>query len=832
MLDFISSGEQAVDIVNTICQSCYFYCGLRVHREGDRIIRIEGLPEHPVNRGTICAKGLAAQQLVTDTKRLTRPLRRVGSRGSGDWEAIGWDEALDWIASEMSDAAEEVGPESVVYHRGHAPGWVTTMNYVTRFMNVFGSPNVLTHAHLCFAPRAIAHTSTYGGVPEPDFDGADCILLWGFNPAYTSVANYARRIVDAKARGAKLVVVDPRFTPTAAKADLWLQPRPSTDVALAMGVVKILIEERLYNKRFVDEFTVGFDQLAEHVRTIELEKVEAITGVPVDLIKRAARLISAGNRTVVKEGNGLDQHINVVQAVRGVALTTALLGSINAHGGDILVPPLPFADVQLRGVRGPDAEQRSLSTHPLYYRNGNSLHDEELFAALETGRPYPIRALIVQGGSIVAANSNTERTLRLLDRINFIVVHDLYPTATSRIADLVLPATSFLERNLLLYYRYRPSAQANMTALQQQVVPPVGESRSDLDLIFALAKRLDMTEQFPWKTVEEAFEWELEPVGITLEYLRQHPEGYQKTYTPEELYWANGRSVFPTASGKVELVADRLAAFGHAPLPELEEIPEPLRVSEEYPFLCSTGLKLGIHTHTEFRTLPWIEEIEPAPFIEIHPAAAERLGISDDARVRVTSRWGTITALTRLSGGVAEDTVMLAYGYGQPYTRGNWRSANDLTPDGSIATDPISGATSNRRVPVRIEPIDDDRPAMKRSEQFLIESLERCVGCHTCEVACRQEYGKARMRLHTAGPAKNTSGQTRTEYMILGKDSCDLCRDRMSHGLAPACVIACPTHALAIVSGSSAVRLLQGDRYQLCASASTAEPAEIKQQRE
>lgn len=818
-----------MDTVNTICQSCYFYCGLKVHREGNRIVRIDGLPEHSVNRGTICAKGLAAQQLVTDPKRLTQPLRRVGSRGSGDWEPIGWDEALDWIAREMRTAAEDVGPESVVYHRGHAPGWVTTMNYVTRFMNAFGSPNVLTHAHLCFAPRAIAHTSTYGGVPEPDFDGADCILLWGFNPAYTSVANYARRIADSKARGATLVVVDPRFTPTAAKADLWLQPRPSTDVALTMGFVKVLIDERLYNKRFVDEFTVGFDQLAEHVRTIDLKKVEAITGVPVDLIKRAARLISTGNKTVVKEGNGLDQHINVVQAVRGVALITALLGSINAPGGTVLLPPLPFADVQLRGARSPDAEERSLSTHPLYYRNGNSLHDEELFAALEAGEPYPIRALIVQGGSIVAANSNTERTLRLLDRVGFIAVHDLYPTATSRIADLILPATSFLERDLLLYYRYRPSAKVNMIALQQQVVPPVGESLSDLDLIFALAKRLDMTEQFPWRTVEEAFEWELEPVGITLEYLRKHPEGYQRVYAPEELYWTNGRSAFLTASGKVELVADRLSGFGYAPLPEIEDIPELLCVSEEYPFLCSTGLKLGIHTHTEFRTLPWIEDLEPAPFVELHPTAAERLGLSNDDEVRVTSPWGSVTALARLSGGVAEDTVMLTYGYGQPYASGDWRSANDITPDGSVAADPISGATSNRRVPVRMEPLRSNRSNVKREMRFLIENLDRCVGCHTCELACRQEYGEARMRLHTAGPTKDQNGQTQMEYVILGNDTCDLCRDRIGRGLLPACVAACPTHALAIVSDSSAVRLLQGRRYQLCTSASMKKPVDINQ---
>jgi len=808
-----------MDVVNTICQSCYFYCGLRVHRDGDQIVRIEGLREHPVNRGTICTKGLAAQQLVTDSHRLTHPMRRVGPRGTGGWEQITWDEALDWIARELQTASEDVGPESVVFHRGHAPGWVTTMNYVTRFMNAFGSPNLLTHAHLCFAPRAIAHASTYGGVPEPDFDRAACILLWGFNPVYTSVPNYARRIVDAKMRGAKLVVVDPRFTPTAAKADLWLQPKPSTDVALAMGIVKVLIEEELYDEAFIREFTIGFDELADHVESISLGQVARICGVPVDRIRQAAHFITSGRPTVVKEGNGLDQQVNVVQAVRGVALITALLGSLNIPGGGILVPPLPFVDVQLRGMRGDDWEARSLSTHPLYYRTGNSLHDEELFAALETGKPYPIRALLVQGGSLVAANSNTERTRRLLDRIPFIAVHDLYMTAAAQIADLVLPATSFLERDLLLYYRYRPSAQVNMVALQQQVVPPAGESRSDLDFLFALARQLGMKDVFPWHSVEEAFDWELEPVEITVDDLRHHPEGYQRVYSPEELYRTHGRTGFATASGKVELVADRLASFGFASLPQLGSIPEILQASDEYPLLCGTGLKLGIHTHTEFRTLSWIREFEPSPFVEIHPTTAKTLQVADEETVLVESPWGSVAALARTTEGVAEDTVMLSYGYGQPYVGDPWSTANDITPDGSIASDPISGATSNRRVPVRIRRTGGQAPSSAHTRRFLLENIDRCVGCHTCEVACQQEHHEQRIRLVTIGPTPGADGETRMEQIVLATEACDLCSERAAAGLAPACVRACPTHALVAATEAIAVRSLQDGRYQVCSVA-------------
>ena len=811
------STDVRTDAINTICQNCYFYCGLRVLRDGDRVVHIEGLPEHPVNRGAICPKGLAAQQLVTDPKRLRSPMRRVGARGSGRWEKISWDEALDLLASRMAEAKASFGAESVVYHRGHGPGWVTTMNYVVRFMSVFGSPNLVTHAHLCFAPRAIAHSATYGGVPEPDFDRAKCIVLWAFNPVYTSLTNYARRIVAAKARGTKLIVVDPRFTPTAAKADLWLQPEPGTDVALAMGVVKILIEEKLYHADFVRNHTVGFEELAERVRQIELADVAAITGISERRIREAARLIGeSGPCCAVKDGNGLDQHVNVVQSVRAVVLISALTGGVNAEGGGVLVPPLPRVDLKLRGHREGDWEKQSLSTHPLYYGMGSALHDEELLAGLEADDPYRVSVLFVQGGSLLAANSNTARTRRLLEKIDFIAMHDLYETATAQVADLILPAAGFLERELLLYYRYRPSARVNMIALQQQVVPPVGESWSDLDLIFELARRLDMRDDFPWETVEEAFDWELEPVGISLDYLREHPEGYQKHYKPEELYWTHGRTKFKTPSGKVELYSSRLGSFGADPIPPIERLPDVLQVTPAYPLLCGTGLKLGIHTHTQFRTLPWIRDLEPDPFVEIHPRTATAACVGDGDVVRVQSAWGSVPAVTRITEAVAEGTVMLAYGYGQLYADSQWCSANDLTPDGSVVSDPLSGATSNRRVPVRLVRSEHEQESELSEQRFLVESIDRCVGCHTCEIACLQEHGEKRVRLLTVGPAEDADGVMRADWIVCGQETCDLCAARVRRGQVPACVAACPTHALSVFGSRQVLRRLADGRHHVC----------------
>ncbi len=267
-------------IIKTVCQMCYFYCGLDVTVENGRITRVEGMSESPVNQGRLCVKGLASPQLVSDPNRIMTPLRRAGERGSGRWEQVTWDQAIGEISDKMLSIRESLGPEYVGYYRGQAPGWVTNFNYVWRFMNSWGSPNLFTHSHLCFVPRALAHGATFGRFPEPDYENTECILLVGYNPVYTSPVNYAPRILWAKQRGAKLIVVDPRFTHTASKADLYLQNRPGTDGALLLAMIQVILDEGLYDAEFIKKWTVGFDQLKDFAQAYTPERVEEITWVP------------------------------------------------------------------------------------------------------------------------------------------------------------------------------------------------------------------------------------------------------------------------------------------------------------------------------------------------------------------------------------------------------------------------------------------------------------------------------------------------------------------------------------------------------------------------
>ena len=694
-------------VVKTICQMCYFYCGLDVTVENGRILKVAGMKESPVNQGRLCAKGLSCAELVTDPKRLKRPLRRVGDRGSGQWEEITWNQALDEIAEKLLHVRGKFGPEYLGYYRGHGPGWVTNFNYVWRFMNSWGSPNLFTHSHLCFVPRALAHGATFGPFPEPDYEHTNCIMLIGYNPVYTSPVNYAPRIIWAKQRGAKLIVVDPRFTNTASKADLFLQNRPGTTGALVLAMIQVIIEEGLFDAAYIKEWTVGFDRLKDLVREYTPEKVEDITWVSADKIREAVRMISTIEPLVIVDGNGLDQHTNTVQTVRTTSILRSLLRTVQEEGGSIMLPPLPFVDVQRRGSQPPDFYDKSVCQYPLYAAGGFGLTGVEMIDSIATQKPFGIKALIVQGGDPVAVLSDTKKVLETMKKLDLLVVHDLYPIATSQIADYVLPAASFLERDLVLNYRYRPAADINLIAMQNQCVPPVGESRCDLDVIFPLARRLGLEEYFPWQKVTDAFDWELKPNGISVSWLREHPGGYVRKYTPEEIYGTYKNHGFPTPSKKIQLFASSFEERGFDPLPTfVEPATSPVSrpdLEKKYPLICSTGLKLGIHTHTQFRTLSRIREIEPEPFAEIHPRTAEKLGIRDGEWILLESPKGAMKVRARPRFTVHPRMVFATHGYGEPYA-GNEDLPNLITSEKE--RDPIAGVTSNRSLLCRVKKVE------------------------------------------------------------------------------------------------------------------------------
>jgi len=684
-------------IVYTNCQMCPVICGMSAYVDHGKFISVEGIPNHLASKGGLCARGLSAVEYEYDTKRLTKPLERKGERGEGKWAEISWDKALDIITSKLKQFKTEHGAESIVWHRGSAPGWGTNWDLVKRFMNVLGSPNVASHDQLCYTPRVIGHMYTYGLLPVPDYENANLIVLWGFNPVNTSLPSTGRRIIDAVQRGSKLIVVDPRFTTIASKADIFIQPRPGTDGALALGMLNYIVEENLYDKEFVEKWGYRFDEFKDFVEKYTLAKASQITWVPADKIQEVAHLYATTHPAILEACNGLDQHTNVTQTARAIAILQAVTGNLDITGGHVFLSYLPTRDLRLKEkLQEILKHTKSISTHPLYYGTWG-VSTPELLDTIETNKPYPIKALIVQGSAIIGVVSNIHKVRETLKKLDFIVVHDQYMTAAAEIADIVLPAATFLE-----YTHIRseigsiPDVNSHIIALSNKVVEPLGECWSDPKLIFELARKMGYGEYFPWRNEEEAVDYELGPLGLTVEELRKHPEGMAIAFESDKARKRYENAGFRTPTGKLEFYSETFEKLGYEPLPEFKEPAEsPLSrpdLSKEYPLICGTGLKLNKFTQTRFRTLPSLSRIHPNPFVEIHPDAAKELGIKEDDWVFVESPRGKIRVQAKPSLRVHPKVVIVAHGWGQPYAHG--QSTNILTDDKVRC--PISSATGNR----------------------------------------------------------------------------------------------------------------------------------------
>jgi len=705
-----------VKIVNSVCRLCGTHhggCGIDVHVDDGKIVKIEGTRNHPSNNGRLCARGLAAIQLEYDPNRLQYPMKRVGGKGESKWQRISWDEAMDTIVSKLKHIIKTDGPRAICWFKGQAPGWEGNVDWCQRFMNSIGSPNLVTPGHNCQIARSIGHVYTYGSTPDSDYENTRCMLLWGDNPITRAVANIGAQVIRAKQRGAKLIVIDPRFSEIAAKADLYVQPRPGSDGALALAMLNVIIGENLYDKEFVDKWTYGFDKLAELVKQYPPETVAEITWVPADLIRRVARVYATTKPAILHEANGLDMLPNVTQTARALAILRVVTGNLDVPGGDILNPAAPpfqtTVDMSLR-KKSPEELDRafrdSISTHPLkFYLEYCAV--PEAISAITTEKPYPIRAIIVQGMNPAVASSNTARIRKALTKVDFLVTFDIFMSATAELADIVLPAATFLERTEL--YKFSGEAKRIIDAVCYQLAPkaiePLGECKADYDFIADLTRRMGYEESFPWESVEEAIDYELEPIGISCKELREYPESIVKhRYSPQELYRKYEKFFsLPMLPNKAAIYSTAFENLGYDPLPAYKEPEESPRsrvdLAQEYPLLCMAGLKPGLYTHSQFQSLPWLKEIMPDPWVEIHARKAEELGIKDGETVVVESRTGTIELTCKVTNTMHPNVVAVTHGWGNPYV-GTQPTANIITPHEIQC--PISSATSNRCFLVKV----------------------------------------------------------------------------------------------------------------------------------
>jgi anaerobic selenocysteine-containing dehydrogenase len=649
------------------------------------IHRIRGNREHPASKGALCRKGLAAKELVYSPNRLKHPLRKT-HRG---FEQISWAEALDTIASKLSEIKESYGAETLVWCGGAPVTQEAAYGYI-QLVAAFGSPNFTGPGHLCSVPRALALQLVYGERSQPDYENTRCMLIWGANPTDSrqlgegaAYGRFDQVIAKAKSRGAKLIVIDPKRTDIATMADQWVQINIGTDVALGLTMLNVIIGEGLYDREFVDRWTLGFNEFKKHVRQFTPPWAEGITGVPADKIREVARTYATTKPALIHDGNGLDQHPNVVQTVRALGILSAVTGNIDVPGGDVFFPRPRLG--RYLTVR-PEGKRLGVDKHPLF----PSVPFPSVVDAILNEEPYRPRAMIVHHANPLLINANEKRVRKALEQLEFLIVSDIFPSATAQLADVILPDASDFER---FGYEVYASPKGGFVALRHKVVEPIGESRPAFEVEYELAKRMGLDQYYPWKTTEEWVDYRLKRLGATLEDLKKQSVIYT---TPPVEYRKYLKDGFSTPSGKVELYSQRLKDHGYDPLPVHRQPAASLtargKLADKYP-LIGTTRRPGVYVHTRYRNLPMLRRMQPDPLIWMHPDDARVRGISDGDETIVESPEGSIKVQAKITAEIQPGIVVIDFGWGNSWDRG--ANVNILTSDD--ARDPVCAATSNRR---------------------------------------------------------------------------------------------------------------------------------------
>ncbi|MGD2093189.1 MAG: molybdopterin-dependent oxidoreductase [Candidatus Aminicenantes bacterium] len=642
-------------ITKTTCGLCLGGCGVLVHVKEGRVVEVTGERENPVNQGALCAKGRASLEYLYHPDRLTSPLKRAGKRGEGKWRKISWDKAFDIIAERFSKTKEQYGPEAVAFVQGSAKGLIDVYN--ERLANAFGTPNFTTSGHICFLPRFFASKLTCGFYPVPDDEHPPaCILVWGVNPAKTRIGEYKRMMQQVR-KGTKLMVIDPVQTILARKSQTWLQLKPGSDLPLALGMIHVIINEELYDKTFVRDWTIGFQQLKEMITKYPPERVSSLTWIPADNIKQAARFYAAHKPACIQWGNAVDHGANSFQTARAISILRAITGNLDVPGGD-MEPSYPIkaagsANLTLwdenRWMKRVDADFQLL---PLFHR----ILPRNLLRAILEEKPYPIRNMFIHASNPLLTFDDSQRTYNALKKLEFLAVSDLFMTPTAALADIVMPAATYLEYDSIWVSPYFPVAQI------QQKVASIGECRSDFEIVNGLAKHLGLEEYF-WENMEDFFDMLLQSSGITFAQFRE-----KGILTGTKEYRKFERRGFQTSSGKVELYSNQLEQWGLEPLPvynQPAEVPSMPGETKKFPFIL-TNQKPGYYVHSSGRQIRSLRDRHPGPCVHIHPETAKRLGIQPGDRVVIETKTGKIEQEAFISDNVAPEVVLVDFGWWFP----------------------------------------------------------------------------------------------------------------------------------------------------------------------
>ena len=668
-------------VVHAACpHDCPDACGVLITVEGGRATKIQGDPRHPVTRGFLCAKVAKYLDRVYSPDRVLYPMRRMAAKGmttaacpelvegaavpTQAWQRITWDEALDEIAQRLRKIIAEFGSEAILpYSYGGTLGALNGASMDRRFFTRLGASEL--ERTICSSAGEAGLESVMGvklGTEPEQFVNSRYIIAWASNIHGNNVHLWPF-IAEARRRGAKLVVIDPYRTRTAACADWYLPINPGTDAALALAMMHVIIGEGLHDADYVARYTLGFDELREKVKAYPPERAAQWTGIAAEDIRKLAREYAMIRPAVIRVNYGVQRSEGGGMATRAISMLPCITGSLKEAGGGIQLSTSGAFDLNKHSLRRPDLRPQGAKTPRV-------VNMVELGKALNRLSDPPLKALLVYSSNPAAVCPNHNDVVRGLRRPDlFTVVHEQFLTDTTDYADIVLPATTFFEHKDLqaAYGHY-------YLQISDQAIEPLGECRSNVELFRALATRMGFNDECFHESVDEMIDGALlsnDPwlQGITRKRL-QSESHVRLNFAPStesaskpadgaaEPFLPFARGNFQTPSGKAELYSEAMKSLGLDPVAEFTPPSESRYGSDKATFpLELLARKADNFLNSTFSNLPSIQQMEDTDLLEMHSADARSRGIVDGAPVRVYNHRGEIFLKARVDGAVQPGVV-------------------------------------------------------------------------------------------------------------------------------------------------------------------------------
>ncbi|WP_417912094.1 molybdopterin-containing oxidoreductase family protein [Candidatus Electronema sp. TJ] len=682
-----------VKYVPTSCEMCFWKCGAIAKVKDGKVVKLEGNPLHPQSLGKLCARGQAGIGQLYDPDRLKKPMIRTGERGDGKYKEVSWEEALSYTAEKLKEVMAKHGPESVAMMSHGSPG-----DYFTHLLKALGTGNIAFPSFAqCKGIRDAGWEITFGHKPATSCERVDMrnsrvIVLFGTHLGENMHNSQNQEFAEAVGNGCKIICVDPRYSTAASKSFLWLPIKPGTDTALLLTWINLIISRELYDKAYVEQYTVGFDKLKEAVAQYTPEWCAKETDLPeADIIAAAEELGRYAPNVVVHPGRHLAWYGNDAQRVRAMAIINAILGTWGRKGGMWLPPKGKFPSFSDGAPKYPDPAKAPLIKGDYPFAGGEGLTQVVREAAI-SGTPYPIKALVIAGTDLLKALPAPELTRKAINNLDFMVAIDIMPAETVMMADVILPECTYLERHDGLF---KVESREAGVGIRQPAVEPMYDTKPAWWIASELCKKMGKPEFAVKDSWEARMKRQAEAWGVN--YAELADKGYVSLPNSAAPYITpDNQPEFPTDSEKIELFSAALEEHNFDPIPKYEPTEQP----GEGMYRLVYG-RSPVHTFSRTVNSPFLWELQKENELWLNKKEADRLGVKNGQRIRLENQDKVVSSPMRVKATerIRHDCVYMVHGFGHNSPRlskAHGSGADDQELITQYKVDPITGGTGMR----------------------------------------------------------------------------------------------------------------------------------------